>query len=310
MSLKISTPPSVEPISLQEACSHLRIDADSFADQVTSVQSIAPGAHVIAAAYSLKGTGINVAGKEAIVILESGTNLETGTVDVKIQESDNDSDSAYTDWTGGAFTQVTTSNDNATFEKAYTGTKTYIRAVATVANATCDFGVNVLTNEPTVSDSTTIQGYIKAAREYCENFQNRAFINTTFELSLDAFPCSDVIKIPINPLVSVTSIDYYDTSDVKTTMSASDYLVECDEFESQISLKYSKTWPSTTLRPHRGVVVTFISGYGATAASTPQAVKNAMLLLIGDSYEYREAGKASEKTIETVERILWLKRVI
>lgn len=162
----------------------------------------------------------------------------------------------------------------------------------------------------TDEEDTLIASYIQAAREYCEGFQNRAYINTTFEYSLDAFPSDDVIKIPINPLVSVTSIDYYDTSDVKTTMSASDYLVECDEFESQISLKYSKTWPSTTLRPHRGVVITFVSGYGATAASTPEAVRNSMRLLIGDSYEYREAGKASEKTIEAVSRLLWLKRVM
>jgi len=68
-----------------------------------------------------------------------------------------------------------------------------------------------------------------------------------------------------------------------------------------------KTWPSTTLRSYNGVCVTFVAGTGLLQC--PSEVKQAMLLLIGDYYQNREAGTASEKTIEAVERLLWLERV-
>jgi uncharacterized phiE125 gp8 family phage protein len=312
MALKISVAPTIEPVSLTEAAAHLRIDPDGFSDQVTSAQSIAPGSHVIAAAYSLKGTGVNVAGKEAVVTLVSGKNLTNGTVNVKIQESDTNSDAAYTDWATGAFTQVTTDNDKSTYEKAYTGTKTYIRAVATVANATCDFGVNVLTNEPTISDSTLIESYIKAAREYCEAFQNRTYITTTWELWLDAFPSKDYIEIPLPPLSSISSVKYYDTANVEATMSASDYFTDTKNEPGRVCLGYGKTWPSTTLRSYNGVCVTFVAGE-TTAAAVSQKVKQAMLLLIGHWYSNRETvniGNITSKLDFTVEALLWSERVL
>jgi len=310
MPLKIATAPTVEPISLSEACAHLRIDTDAFADSINSSISIAPGSHAIAAAYSLKGTGINVAGKEALVLFESGTNGAGGTVDVKLQESDTDSDSAYTDVSSGAFTQVTTANDNATFEKAYTGTKNYIRVVATVAANACEFGVSIITNEPASSETTLINGYIKAAREFCENFQNRAFVNQTWELWLDGFPSEAEIEIPLPPLVSVTSVKYYDTGNTEATFDSANYFVDTKSEPGRVCLGYGKSWPSTTLRSHNGVCVTFVAGYGATAANVPQKVKQSMLLLIGDYYSAREAGIASKQTIEAVERLLWLERIL
>ena len=308
MALKLNTAPTVEPVSLAEACAHLRIDADSFADVVTSVQSIAPGSHNIAAAYSLKGTGVAVSGKEALVIFESGPNGTSGTVDVKLQECDTDTDLLYTDVTSGSFTQVTTANDNATYEKAYTGTKAYLRVVATVGTAACEFGGSIVTNTPSVDDSTLIESYITAAREYCENYQNRAYITQTWELWLDSFPRCDVLEVPLPPLVSVSSIKYYDVDDTEATMSSTLYFVDTKSEPGRICLNYGEQWPQTTLRPHNGVCVTFICGYGATSAYTPEKARLAMLLLIADYYANREAGNASEKTIKAVERLLMMER--
>lgn len=312
MALKLNTAPAVEPVSLTEVCSHLRIDADGFEDQLESSQSIAPGDHVIAASYTLKGSGVSVAGKEAVVIFESGTNGAGGTVDVKLQESDTDSDTAYTDVASGAFTQVTTANDNATYEKAYTGSKAYIRAVATVAGNTCDFGVSVVTNEPTVTESTYLQTLIKAAREYCQNFQNRAYVNQTWELWLDQFPDIDYIELPLPPLSSVTSVKYYGTDNTEYTLSADDYSVDVKSEPGKVYLRHSKSWPTTVLRPYQGVCVTYVAGYGATAAYTPQAVKQAMLLLIGHWYNNREAAqmKADPEIEFAVSALLWQDRML
>jgi len=146
-------------------------------------------------------------------------------------------------------------------------------------------------------DDGLIMGYIKAAREYCEGFQNRTFINTVYELWLDSFPCAEderfyyrkEIELPRPPLVSVTSVEYYDTANVKYTMTASDYFAAVKSEPAVVSLAYGKTWPSITLRPKEAVCVTYTAGYGTAVAAVPQRVRQAMLLIIGHLYEHREA---------------------
>jgi len=284
--LKIYTAPAIEPVTLTEAKLWLRADSGTFSDNIATLQSIVPGAHVIAAAYSLKGTGVEVLGYSTVVVLDSGTNLATGTVDVKIQESDTDVDGNYTDWAGGAFTQVTTANDNAVQEKAYTGTKRYIRVVATVANATCDFGVSVQRFSPTSAEDDTITDLITTAREWCEGEQGRAYITQTWDLYLDEF-FDDVLKVPLPPLQSAT-ITYYDSANAIQTLSTSYYVVDIASEPGRICRAYGYTWPTTYDRPG-AVIVRFVAGYGATAATVPRRVKQAMRLLIGHWFLNREA---------------------
>jgi hypothetical protein len=163
MVLKLYTAPTIEPVQLADVLYHLRIDSTAFADNIVTYQSITPGAKTATtAAYSLVGTGVSIAGYRTIVNLDSGTNGTGGTVDVKIQESDDNS--TYTDWSGGAFTQVTTANDNAIQEKEYTGSKPYIRVACDIDNATCSFGVSMICSQYTPSDATYLNTLITVAR--------------------------------------------------------------------------------------------------------------------------------------------------
>ena len=307
MALKISVSPTIEPVSLLEAKRQVRLDSGSITDNTTVTQSISPGSHVIAASYTLEGESASVLGKDAMVIFESGTNGTGGKVDVKLQESDGNS--TFTDVTGGAFTQVTEANDNATYELAYTGSKAYLRAVATVAVADCSFGVSIITHEPVSTEDTLITSYIKAAREYCESFQNRSYISQTWELWLDSFPNGNYIRIPLPPLVSVSSVKYYDTSNTEATFSSDDYFVDTKSEPGRLCLAYGESWPSTTLRSYNGVCITFVCGYGSTSSYVPERVRQSILLLVADYYANREAGKASKETIGAVERLLWQERI-
>jgi uncharacterized phiE125 gp8 family phage protein len=290
MIAKIKTAPAIEPVSLSDMKEYLRLDAGSFASNISQSQSIVPGAHVIAASYSLKGSGVDVLGYRAVVVLDSGANGTGGTVDVKIQEADTNVDASYTDWTGGAFTQVTEANDNAIQEKEYTGTKQYIRVVATVGTATCDFGVSVTKEAAISSDETTISSLITTARRYAERLCNRAFITQTWYYYPPEFPSGDSILLPYAPLQSVTSTTYYDSSGNTYVLGTNDSVnvtVDTDSEPGRIVLDYGESFPSVTLCTKNPIVIEFIAGYGATATTVPDEIRTWIKAATAWLYEKR-----------------------
>jgi uncharacterized phiE125 gp8 family phage protein len=307
MALKLHTAPAIEPLTLAEVKLHLRLDSGTFADDITTIQSIAPGAHVVAAAYSLLGSSVEVLGYSVLVNLIVGVSEIGGKVDVRLQHSDNGST-----WTTYAdFDQVTISATGIIYEKAYTGTKRYLRAVATVATHTSDFGVNIIKGGAVGVEDDLLTRLITAAREDCEDFQRRAYITRTYELWLDAWPTGDKITIPMPVLQVVNSITYFDTNGDDYLMDDGDYIVDIENEPGQVVLAYGKAWPSITLQPVNGICIEFDSGYGNTAAEVPAAVKQAMLLLIGHLYENRESVTDKSMTVlpMAVESLLWKNRV-
>lgn len=293
MPAKIATAPTIEPVTLLEVKNHLRIDSTSFADDVAEAQSIKPDEHAIAANYSLQGTGIDVLGYDAVVVLNAGAVGAGGTVDVKIQESDDDT--TYSDWTGGAFTQIDANNDNAIQEKAYTGTKQYIRAVATVAGAACTFAATVLKDTPTSAEDDLLDALIAAAREHAETFTSRALLTQTWDIYLDDWPSGDYIELPYPPLQSVTSVTYTDSDGTTNTFAATSYSVDTDSEPGRVVLDYGESWPSVTLATKNPIKVRFVAGYGNERSDVPQPIKQALLMLIAHWFENREATVVSSR---------------
>lgn len=165
----------------------------------------------------------------------------------------------------------------------------------------------------TAEESATISAYIATAREYCEGFQNRAYITQTFELWLDVWPRKNFITIPRPPLQTITSIKYYGTDNTEYTMPVTDYFVDAKSDPGRVVLAYGKYWPTTTLRPANGVVVTFVAGYGDAGTAVPQKVKQSIRMLTGHYYENREAtiiGKKGEEVQFAVNALLTLDRVV
>lgn len=129
----------------------------------------------------------------------------------------------------------------------------------------------------TSEDSAIISPLITAAREYCENVTGRALAAQTIK----AYPETwGLWRLPRPPVVSVTSIKYYDEDDVEYTLAATEYQV--DTIDGQILIKED---PSETLRDMNPIVVEYTTGN----ASCPKTVRQAMLLLIAHWYQNREA---------------------
>lgn len=290
MNAVLKTAPTLYPITLDELKLHLRLDSGSFDGNLTVTQCLAYGSHAIADNYTTHvGTGVEVIGKQAEVLVHHGTNGATGTVDTKIQEADALA-GPYTDWAGGAFTQVTTANDNADYKMEYTGVKRYIRTASKVLLAACEFGTSILTNAATTAEDTLLTSIRAAGIGHIENITRRALLTQTWYYYLDEFPSGDSIWLPFGNLQAAgLALSYKDSDATETTMTlTTDYLIETNGDQiGRVVLPYGESWPSFTAYPSNPITVEFACGWTA-AASVPETIKAALLLVCADLYENRE----------------------
>lgn len=142
----------------------------------------------------------------------------------------------------------------------------------------------------TGTDSDTlITSLIVAARQHCEAITCRALASATFELILDDF--TDKIVLPMSPVESVTSIKYTDSDSIETTLMDTEYILYTSE-PAVIVPDYDVSWPSFTEFPLGAVKIRYVAGYRAASTDAnlhiPEAIKQAILLVIGHLYENRQ----------------------
>lgn len=108
------------------------------------------------------------------------------------------------------------------------------------------------------ADDELIKGLITAAREYCEGYEGRAYAIQTITQKRDGF--SDIMQLPQSPLISVSSIQYVDTSGVTQTLSTGLYDVYNDREPGEVQLGYNDSWPAVRTT-NDAVTLTYTSGY-------------------------------------------------
>ena len=149
------------------------------------------------------------------------------------------------------------------------------------------------------ADDTLIRGLIAAARDWCQAETQRQFMPATYRLTLDAFPgdCgwpagagfptrAGAILLPFGPVTAVSSVTYYDSTGTSQTLSASLYQSALDREPPFVAPAPGEAWPTAEAGRAAAVTVNYTCGY-AGAAAVPDAIKAAMLVLIGQRYEQR-----------------------
>jgi uncharacterized phiE125 gp8 family phage protein len=141
-----------------------------------------------------------------------------------------------------------------------------------------------------------ITAYLEAATSHVQgqhSFTGRALVTQTWELVIDHFPVHE-IKIPLPPLQSVESIKYDASDGLETTLAADQYYVD-NVSEPGWVVPITGGWPTGILDAINAVRIRFVAGYDPTTDSPPdlrenipRAIKQAMLLYIGNFHEHRE----------------------
>lgn len=146
-------------------------------------------------------------------------------------------------------------------------------------------------DEHDVSEDPLIDGLIQKARSAWEARSQRAALIQTFDYYLDESPDDTCpVSIPKAPLVSVTAITGFATTDASdtggTAMSTSGYYVDTAHEFGRVMPLSAFTYPTAT-REINPVVIRFTAGYSSGSSGVPESVKTEIKQLIAKLYEHR-----------------------
>lgn len=165
------------------------------------------------------------------------------------------------------------------------------------------------------SEDDMISSLIVAAREWVEDFTNRALITQTWRLSIGDRVAVDTVNQPrvycgrteglgteiftrISPVTAITAFVSVDSAGVETAVEAANYeLREGTSRWPRVAALNGASWASGEYR------VTFTAGF----ATIPTRLKQAMLLWIEAMYDRDE--KMMEILLDTAERLARPERV-
>ncbi|MEO1921824.1 MAG: head-tail connector protein [Sphingomonadaceae bacterium] len=132
-------------------------------------------------------------------------------------------------------------------------------------------------------EDNLLTAYIAAARLFVEQYTGLRIVEQTVEIRAGGF--SDLAHLPVAPLQSITSIKYLDRDGAEQTLAASVYEGVLIGLAPSIRLKVNQSWPSVRSASD-AVRVVAVAGY----ASTPEPIKQALLLIVASWFDSREVG--------------------
>ncbi|HYJ44090.1 MAG TPA: head-tail connector protein [Xanthobacteraceae bacterium] len=138
-------------------------------------------------------------------------------------------------------------------------------------------------------EDPTLQLYIDAATGYfegCTGILTRALVTQSWQQFYPVFTDPIILPLGLQPVRSVTSINYYDAGNVSRLLSDTLYRLVHAELGPRIARTTSDAWPATVARDD-AVTVEFVAG--DAPAAVPAPIRQAMLLLVGHWYAQREA---------------------
>jgi len=149
-----------------------------------------------------------------------------------------------------------------------------------------------------ISTDAEINRMIRTARRHAENRTGRSFITQTWVQYLDVFPA--IIELHRGDVIGITTLKYIDTDGALQTWASGNYQTDLKANPARVMPARDQSgWPSISDSDFNAVQVTYTAGYGATAASVPWDIKQAILIIVEHLYGFGR-GIATEVRLQTV----------
>jgi uncharacterized phiE125 gp8 family phage protein len=143
--------------------------------------------------------------------------------------------------------------------------------------------------------------YISAAREYCENYMNRALITQTITLLKTNWPDNNKFMLPFYGSTSITKVEYL-LNNTWIELATTEYRKETDSVPVMVVLKASKFWPLIDDVPGN-IRIT----YTVTVSAIDKDMKEIILLLAAEMFANRENPARTYTSL--AEKLMSLKRI-
>lgn len=131
---------------------------------------------------------------------------------------------------------------------------------------------------PDDTEEYLVTQLIRDARAKVEQDTGLRLITQAWDVCFDSFP-DDAIYLPVEPLLSVTSLKTTSAAGVQSTAAATVYQVDVASAPPRVYLADGQSWPSD-LRAHQACVLRVSVGYGAAASDVPGPLLNAIRQLL------------------------------
>lgn len=159
--------------------------------------------------------------------------------------------------------------------------------------------------------------WIQSAREIAETHTGRVWVNQTMKLMLPGWPRDEAnrhwfwgssrhpIRLPREPVSSITSVKYYDIGGTLTTLVAdTDYQTFLEHSPPLIAPAPFKYWPYLQCEKLKPVEIVFVAGYGALNG-WPARAEEAIFLTL--TYWNRNRGDDRDPTMRGLpDGAIWL----
>jgi len=161
----------------------------------------------------------------------------------------------------------------------------------------------------TSDEDELVLRFLNEAQDCLQDDTRRILLTSTAIEYYDVWPWDYLPLVHLHraPVSSITSITYYDTSDVQQTWASTNYETDLVNEPARIHIAEAATLTSPTIDERLNcVAITYVAGYGLTLASLPNIAVEAIKRKAYANYECRELSTAEERIwLSAVRRLIW-----
>ena len=140
--------------------------------------------------------------------------------------------------------------------------------------------------QDSTAEDALLASYIRAARVRVEGFTRRRLISQEVEFRRDGL--GGVIRLPVDPVISLDQITYLDTAGTEQVLSGSLYRMRRSVMPFEVIPTPNAVWPAVLADLDTvGIVLTV--GYGPDPEDVPEDFRAAIRGLAAHYYANREA---------------------